>query len=282
VLQATYGPELPYAALASGFAFRGRKVPFMNRAFGIYRSAAQRGPAALSLNSAFVQSRYQDAESEEGVLYRYQDGPVDNHFNSWLRNAHILRAPLVYFIGSRRNWYRPEYPVFVEEDYPGARSVLLSFGEMRGPYDEREPVHLDNAIERRYKLREVSQRLHQVQFRGIVLPAYRDSCAICRLKEMRLLDAAHITADADPLGEPRVSNGLSLCSIHHRAFDQDLVGISPDYEVHVSRKLLDDEDGPMLELLKTFHGSPIVLPRQMGARPVREMLAHRFERFQAV
>jgi putative restriction endonuclease len=75
---------------------------------------------------------------------------------------------------------------------------------------------------------------------------------------------------------------VSLCSIHHRAFDQDLVGISPDYGVHVSRRLLDDEDGPMLELLKTFHGSAIVLPRQTGSRPDREMLARRFERFLAV
>jgi hypothetical protein len=82
VLQAQYGPELPYAALAGGFSFRGRKVPFFNRAYGIYRASVQRGPAALSLNSAFAQKRYQDEGTDDGILYRYQDGPVDNHFNS--------------------------------------------------------------------------------------------------------------------------------------------------------------------------------------------------------
>ena len=51
-----------------------------------------------------------------------------------------------------------------------------------------------------------------------------------------------------------VTNGLSLCTIHHRAYDQDLVGIDADYKVHVARRLLEDDDGPMLELLKTFHG----------------------------
>jgi hypothetical protein len=51
-------------------------------------------------------------------------------------------------------------------------------------------------------------------------------------------------------GDPLVSNGLSLCSIHHRAFDQDLVGISPDYGIRVAEQLLEDEDGPMLELLR--------------------------------
>jgi hypothetical protein len=73
------------------------------------------------------------------------------------------------------------------------------------------------------------------------------------LKEPRLLDAAHIVPDTDAAGEPAVTNGLSLCSIHHRAFDEDLVGISPDYEVRVHPRLLDDEDGPMLELLKGAH-----------------------------
>ena len=127
---------------------------------------SRRGQAALSLNSAFAQKRYQDEGTDDGVLYRYQDGPVDNHFNRWLRSAHTLDVPLVYFIGTRPNWYRPEYPVFVEADHPAERSVLVSFGEMRGPYDERLALHLRDPIERRYKVREVKQRLHQAQFRG--------------------------------------------------------------------------------------------------------------------
>jgi putative restriction endonuclease len=282
VLQAQHGPELPYSALAQGFNFRGRRVPFLNRAYGIYRAAAvQRGPAALSISSAFAQKRYQDEGTEDGVLYRYQDGPIGNHFNSWLRNAHTLAVPLVYFIGTRPHRYRPEYPAFVEEDMPATRSVLISFGEMRGPFDERGAVHIDDPIERRYVVRQVKQRVHQAQFRGAVLTAYSDRCTICTLKEIRLLDAAHIVGDADEHGEPLVSNGLSLCSIHHRAFDQDLVGVSPDREVRVSRRLLEDEDGPMLELLKESHGRRIVVPTRRAWQPAAERLAERYERFLA-
>ena len=69
VLLAKHGPDVPYAALAQGFNYRGRKIPFLNRAFGIYRAAdAQRGPAALSLNSSFSQRRYQDEETPDGVI----------------------------------------------------------------------------------------------------------------------------------------------------------------------------------------------------------------------
>lgn len=35
----------------------------------------------------------------------------------------------------------------------------------------------------------------------------------------------------------------------------------------------------MLELLKTFHDQPIVLPTRRTARPDRERLAVRYERF---
>jgi putative restriction endonuclease len=280
VLQAKWGPDIPWLALADGFSFFGKRVPFFNRAYGIYRAAGvQQGPAALSVNSSYNQSRYQDEETPEGILYRYQDGPIDNHFNRWLREAHALQVPLAYFVGTGPGWYRPEYPTFVERDIPESKTVLLTFGRMGGPMEEREPAHLDDPIERRYEFVQVKQRLHQAQFRRAVLPAYQQRCTICQLKELSLLDAAHIAPDASPTGDPVIANGLSMCSIHHRAFDQDLVGISPDYQVHISSRLLEDDDGPMLELLKGFHGHGISVPSRKAHQPDRERLAARFERF---
>jgi putative restriction endonuclease len=98
---------------------------------------------------------------------------------------------------------------------------------------------------------------------------------------VRLLDAAHIIGDVEAEGEPEVSNGLALCSIHHRAFDHDLIVISPHYEVRISKRLLQDDDGPMLELLKTFDRHPIHVPRRSAWKPDRRRLATRFERFLA-
>ena len=282
VLQAKWGTDVPYEALRQGFNFRGQRVPFLSRGFGIYRSReAQQGPAALSVNSSYKQDRYRDEQTPDGVLYRYQGNDPDNYFNRWLRSAHLLDVPIVYFVGSRPNHYQPIYPTYVDQDDPENLRVLLTFGRMRGPYDEREPVHIPDEIERRYVVREVKQRIHQAQFRGAVLPAYADRCAICRLREVRLLDAAHIVGDAEESGEPVVSNGLSLCSIHHRAFDQDLVGVAPNLRVHVSRRLLDDDDGPMLDVLKGFHGSTIEAPAKRLWQPDPDRLEVRFARFQS-
>jgi putative restriction endonuclease len=281
VLCAKHGPEVPYrGGLDAGFAFRGRRVPFLNFQKGIYRAAAQRGPAALSLNTSY-RSPYDDEETADGFAYAYRAGAIDQPDNRALRAAFELQVPVAYFVGTRPGWYRPEWPVFVTGDDPVSRRVLLTPGRMIGPYDEREPLLPQDPIERRYAVRETRMRLHQARFRARVLPAYANQCTICRLKETRLLDAAHIVPDAELAGEPTVRNGLSLCSIHHRAFDEDLVGVSPDYEVRVHPRLLDDEDGPMLELLKGAHATRIVLPRSTHKRPDRELLAARYERFAA-
>lgn len=250
-------------------------------------STTRRGSTGQPPNEAPPRSRsrrrttppYSDHATPDGYLYDYRAGERGGRDNAALRAAFELRVPIVHFVGTRPAWYRPVYPCYVLEDDPVARCVLVSPGAMIGPLDDQEPVPLDDQLERRYAVRAVRVRMHQARFRGRVLPAYRSQCAMCRLKEVRLLDAAHILADVDEGGEPAISNGLSLCSIHHRAFDGDLVGVSPDYKVSVSQRLLDDEDGPMLDLLKGFHGMMIELPANRRLRPELERLAARFERF---
>jgi putative restriction endonuclease len=279
ILAAEFGEDIPYpGGLERGFPFRGRRVPFLNYQKGIYRAAVQSGPAALSIQTSW-KSPYDDDVVEDGFLYAYRAGDVDQPDNRALRAAHELQVPVVYFIGTRPGWYRPIFPSFVRADDPARRMVLVTPGALVGPVDEPAPTPLDDPIERRYTVRETRVRLHQARFRGRVVVAYRNQCAICTLKEARLLDAAHIVGDLEVTGEATVRNGLSLCSIHHRAFDQSLVGISPDYTVHVSRRLLEDEDGPMLDLLKGFHEVPLHLPPRKRDLPDRERLEQRFGRF---
>jgi putative restriction endonuclease len=279
VLAAEHGGEIPYrGALDAGFNFHGDRVPFLSPQKGIFRARAQTGPAALSITTAF-NGPYDDAETEDGVLYAYRAGSIDQADNRALREAHRLGVPIVYFVATRPGWYEPVFPTFIRADDPVGRYVVVEKGKMRGDFDEPEPIPIEDPLERRYVNREVRVRVHQRRFRWRVIPAYRNQCAICRLKEVTLLDAAHIVGDLEPGGEPAVANGLSLCSIHHRAFDQDLVGVSPDYDVQVSRRLLEEDDGPMLELLKGFHAQRITVPRSAALQPDRERLAERFERF---
>jgi putative restriction endonuclease len=280
-LRAQFGEDLPYRdALDQGFAFRGRRVPFLSYQKGIYRAAAQRGPAALSVLTSYKHP-YGDSVVEEGFIYAYRAGSIDQPDNRALRQAFSLQVPIAYFYATQPGWYQVHYPYFVREDRPAERNVLISPGIIDRTLPEPAPIVLEDSLTRRYAVREAVVRMHQGRFRAIVIPAYRERCTICRLRERRLLDAAHILRDTHPRGEPTVTNGLSLCSIHHRAFDENLVGISPDYQVRVSRRLLEDEDGPMLDVLNAFHGTTIELPSRRAARPDRERLAIRFDEFLA-
>lgn len=82
------------------------------------------------------------------------------------------------------------------------------------------------------------------------------------------------------LGQPIISNGLPLTKLHHAAFDANLIGIDPDFRIHVADRLLEIHDGPFLELgLKSIAGTQIARPRRRDDWPDRDRLALRFEQF---
>ena len=106
--------------------------------------------------------------------------------------------------------------------------------------------------------------------------------SVCGIRNSRtlLLDAAHIIPDNnEQFGQPVIPNGIPLSKIHHAAFDRHLIGIDPDYHLHVSGRLLDKEDGPLLDLLKGLTGRTIHLPLRPIDRPDQDRLAMRFEHF---
>ena len=278
-LRARFGDDVPWSrsgeGLGQGFVFEGRRVAFGSQP-GIYRARQQRGPAALTIKTS-IDDPYGDLDhrTEDGLWYAYQSGPMDNHHNQALLAAYALGVPVAYFEATAKACYHVEYPCYVIDNDQHARRVRVVVGHRP---DGVIPQLADDPIERRYAERLVLTRLHQAHFRRRVLNAYSARCAVCSLREQRLLDGAHIVEDRREGGIAAVRNGLSLCTIHHRAFDSDLVGVSPDYEVRVAQRLRDDIDGPMLDLLKRAHGSLIRLPRP-HLRPDRELLAERYDRF---
>jgi putative restriction endonuclease len=162
-------------------------------------------------------------------------------------------------------------PAFIVGWDPTSLSAKVAFAASE--ITETAPQSI---TERRYALREVKQRLHQASFRQMVISAYQGKCAISGLPEPLLLDAAHIMEDRDEkYGQPVVSNGIPLSKIHHAAFDAQLIGIDPDFQIHISRKLLHMRDGPTLEALRQFGG------RREIDRPDRDRLAMRFKKFKA-
>lgn len=280
-----HGDVLPRNILAHGFVLDASRIPLVGPQ-GIFKPRVLRD-APLSITTA-PEGPYDDAFGRDGLLrYRYRGKDQDHPDNRGLRLAMEWRLPLIYFHGIVPGKYVATWPVFVVKDNPAKLffSVAVDDAMHMGLSVDRAHTHglvsedTDTA-RRMYITATFRQRLHQRAFRERVLDAYRRQCSFCRLRHEELLDAAHIIPDTEPKGEPVVRNGLSLCKLHHAAFDRHFVGLRPDYIVEVRPDILREHDGPTLvHAIQALHGAAITLPRQSALQPSRELLEIRYERF---
>lgn len=281
--------HLTAAQLTPGFTFNGERIPLINPQRGIFKPRQMR--FLLSIKTVFPkpgakvwyddqrQVHRQIFEAEETVDYAFMGQDPEAADNRWLREAFENRVPVIYFLGIAPGRYQPLFPVFIS----GWDAKMLSARVAFGAPEQESLAPPETAVERRYALRVVKQRLHQASFREAVITAYNSRCALSGLPEPMLLDAAHIVEDAhEELGHPVVPNGIPLSKIHHAAFDAHLIGIDPDYRVHVSDRLISLHDGPMLEALKQLNSKTIRLPGRIKDCPDKDRLALRFERFKVV
>ena len=281
--------HLSATELKPGFIVDGERIPLINPQRGIFKPQQMR--FLLSIKTVFPKPGgkvwYDDQravhrqifEGDETIDYAFMGQDPEAADNRWLREAFENQVPFIYFLGIAPGCYQAMLPVFISGWDVKALKARVAFGSP----DEETLAPPETALERRYALRAVKQRLHQASFREAVIAAYNGRCAVARLPEPLLLDAAHIVSDKDErLGQPLVPNGIPLSKIHHAAFDAHLIGIDPDYRLHVSERLLGQNDGPMLEALKRLNGGTIHLPSRIKDHPDRDRLALRFERFNAV
>jgi putative restriction endonuclease len=234
--------------------------------------------ATLSIVSS-PDGPYDDRQLSGGLVrYDYRAGSIEGD-NAKLRRAGDLGIPLIWFRKYRPGAYIPVFPVYVVEDDPRRRQFLVAVDDAgRLLQSQANPSEL----ERRYIERMTRHRLHQAMFRGMVIDAYEVRCAVCRLRHGDLLDAAHIVADREETGLAIVTNGISLCKIHHAAYDRNLLGISSEYIVHINERLLTETDGPMLKHgLQEMHGQLLTLPRRVASHPDPKRLTTRFAVFEA-
>jgi putative restriction endonuclease len=264
------------------FSFEGSPVRLMATQQGIWKPKSLN--AALSIRTVFTdnpsKAPYEDALGADGFLrYKWRGTDFQHPDNRALRQAMQLGVPLIWFQGVARATYLPVYPVWLSEEEPASQQFVVSL-DLESARLRNELLDEDPVFVRRYAEGVAKIRLHQPLFRQRVLVAYANQCSICRLRHTRLLDAAHVLADADG-GEPVVTNGIAMCKIHHAAYDVDIFGISPDYRVGVRPDVLAEVDGPTLRYtLQAIDGDRIQLPTRMSARPDRDLLALRWRRFQ--
>jgi len=273
--------------LIHGFTFRGEAVPLVGPQ-GIFKPKAIRYyPISITTSP---ESPYMDELGRNQLIhYQYQRRGPDFHENVRLKRAMQEKIPLAYFIGLVPNKYLALFPVFIVAADDASLTFTVEIGDytvggghdqVRGDLDSKrihDPVF--DEVRKEYVTRETLVRVHQREFREKVLHAYNEHCSFCSLKHRELLDAAHIIPDSRG-GTASVNNGISLCKIHHSAFDKNILGLNEDYRIEVRKDILEEIDGPMLRYgLQEMHHRQILLPGTKRYYPDKGFIKERYGQF---
>lgn len=281
--QRAQGKETFSQSETSGLNLAGENIRLMPTQQGIWKPG--RLGAALSIRTVYrrdgANRPYDDAVRHDG-FYRYKmRGQDPSHFeNRALREAMLERLPLIWWLGVEGGGYSALYPIYLIAEELSELQFVVDIDAVPQP-DVVWPS-IDLELDPSYRQQLTKVRIHQRPFRAAVLRAYATACAVCSFRHSELLDAAHIQEDSTG-GRPVVTNGLALCKMHHGAYDQQILGITPDYEVRINARVLEEVDGPMLRHgIQEFHAkSLMVIPRRRGDRPDRVLLGERYQAFLA-
>ena len=117
-------------------------------------------------------------------------------------------------------------------------------------------------------------------FRQAIMGLYDYTCAVCELRIVTMdgesaTDAAHIIPFRISQNDD-VRNGVSLCKLHHWAFDKGLISLSTIYQVLVSQLMSNRR--PTEWMLTELQDKSILLPERDQLHPAQDALAwHREE-----
>jgi putative restriction endonuclease len=278
-----FGETLHFNHLRDHFYFQGKKVSLISNP-GIFKPKGMTYPISIRTS---IGSKYNDRSANDLgslILYKYRGRNPEHPDNVGLRRTMQDQVPLVYLLGVPQSpgRYLPLFPVYIVGDDPATLTFSVQLEEYSLYTDPEQSILEHKAldpIERRYMETRIRQRMHQGVFRERVITAYREQCTVCRLRHRELLDAAHIKPDSEG-GPAAERNGLSLCKLHHAAFDRMFFSVRPDYSIEVSPRILKEKDGPMLQHgLKEIHNQRIQLPRAIELQPDRDFLDYRYQLF---
>lgn len=110
---------------------------------------------------------------------------------------------------------------------------LNEIGAKRGHTDADQSPEITGK-ERKEVLRTIKQKVRDADFRDRIMTAYKCTCAMCSV-QLKLIDAAHIVPVDSPKSTDETNNGIALCALHHRAFDNGLVSFDSGYKIEINQ-----------------------------------------------
>ena len=272
---------IPWGEIEKGFHVAGKKFEYAVRDQGIYKPEGLDAALSIKTSVPHMRGAHWHQNQELGALESHENtetldcnfGRQDIPNSEALKVAIDEKTPMIYFHGIAHNWYQPLAPVWgVSLDQ---NVISLSMEE-----PTESAVVLPEGIARSYSMAIHKSRNHQARFSTRVREAYGWKCGLSGLPVRELLTGCHIVPDAEG-GEASIRNGISMSTLHHSAYDRNLIGIDSQLKVHVSPTLRNQSDGEVLEALKNLQGERLTPPERPEDHPDRDFLEHRFKIFKS-
>ncbi len=176
-------------------------------------------------------------------------------------------APSIKSSGETAIGFRPDFVgTYIENlealhdsgRVPREFKVLSRISDDPDAVDEGE---IDSGVAEKRKRALVStwKAVRANDFSRRVLTVYSHRCAMCGV-QLRLIEGAHILPVGEKGSTDRTSNGVALCALHHKAYDQSLVTFDKDFKTHVNE--------PMVVALKTENKAAGLSRFRSALRPI--------------
>lgn len=117
------------------------------------------------------------------------------------------------------------------------------------------------------------------EMKGVDYPEFFELTGI---NNSALLQASHIVDwSIDEQNRTNPENGLCLNALFHKAYDENLLGITPDYYIIISEEFLGNKlrevESSTKEYIWGFNNKKLIMPSRFC--PDKELLAQHFEKF---
>lgn len=128
---------------------------------------------------------------------------------------------------------------------------------------------------RAFALVNTRRAVRDASFKRRVLGAYGNRCAVCGI-QLKLIDAAHILPAAHETSTDETSNGVALCALHHRAYDNALITFDEDYRTTINedrvREYRDNHLAGGIDRFERDLNRILLLPPDPRDHPNRAMI----------
>lgn len=134
--------------------------------------------------------------------------------------------------------FKPEYLGLYLENYDSmhqsTEKALLELIEESNETEETEKLKGDVFEIEKQKFTVTHRRFKRdIMFKKLVAETYSNRCAICGI-QLDLVEAAHIIPHSHKKGTDDPTNGVCLCTLHHKAYDNGLIYFDSEYHIKLN------------------------------------------------